>query len=84
MVILVLIQLLMIVMTASSKELKLLVSSFHFGQNNKKDKLKNIIINGDSMLNNINCYGLQSPIKYPSVTIPEPPVKIFLVQQKRR
>ena len=63
MVILVLIQLLMIVMTASSKELKLLVSSFHFGQNNKKDKLKNIIINGDSMLNNINCYGLSKSNK---------------------
>lgn len=58
MVILVLMQLLMIIMTASTKELKLLVSSFPFGQNNKKDKLKNIIINGDSKLNNINSYGL--------------------------
>ena len=58
MVILMLMQLLMIIMTASTKELKLLVSSFPFGQNNKKDKLKNIIINGDSKLNNINSYGL--------------------------
>ena len=53
----------MIIMTASTKELKLLVSSFPFGQNNKKDELKNIIINGDSMLNNINSYGLSKSNK---------------------
>ena len=50
-------------MTASTKELKLLISSFPFGQNNKKDKLKNVIRNGDLMLNNINSYGLSKSSK---------------------
>ena len=74
MVILVLIELLMTMMMV-----KVFINNFPLGQDNEKDKRKNIIIVGNIMLNNINTRGCQSPRNCLSVTIQLPPVKIFLV-----
>ena len=61
------------------ERVEIIDNNFPLGQDNKKDKRKNFIIVGDSVLILIVA-NFQGSRKYPSVTIQVPAVKIFLVQ----
>ena len=55
------------------ERIKIINNNFSLGQNNKNNEFKNVIINGESMLNNINSRGLSKlnkvfVSKYPGAT----------------